>query len=118
MQISIGSSLNCFRFWALPPIPPCQRARLNLNAWRHLMRLRSYCCANGTCRWYLLALVLTQTERVTLRVYMAMLNSVVGKHMYGMKAALGVITSILSVVFRLIRHKHLVSGPSFGELMK
>ena len=65
---------------------------------------------------YLLALLLTQREWVTLPVYMATLTSAMGGQMYGMKAALGVIAAIPPVVFGLIIQKHLVRGLTFGAL--
>ena len=65
---------------------------------------------------YLLALMLTQKEWVTLPVYMATLTSAMGGQMYGMKAALGVIAAIPPVVFGLMIQKHLVRGLTFGAL--
>ena len=65
---------------------------------------------------YLLALLLTQKEWVTLPVYMATLTSAMGGQMYGMKAALGVIAAIPPVVFGLMIQKHLVRGLTFGAL--
>ena len=65
---------------------------------------------------YLLALMLTQKNWVTLPVYMATLTSAMGGQMYGMKAALGVIAAIPPVVFGLMIQKHLVRGLTFGAL--
>jgi multiple sugar transport system permease protein len=65
---------------------------------------------------YLLALLLTQKEWVTLPVYMATLTSAMGGQMYGMKAALGVIAAVPPVVFGLMIQKHLVRGLTFGAL--
>ena len=65
---------------------------------------------------YLLALLLTQKEWVTLPVYMATLTSAMGGQMYGMKAALGVIAAIPPVIFGLLIQKHLVRGLTFGAL--
>lgn len=65
---------------------------------------------------YLLALMLTQKEWVTLPVYMATLSSAMGGQMYGMKAALGVIAAIPPVIFGLMIQKHLVRGLTFGAL--
>lgn len=65
---------------------------------------------------YLLALLLTQKEWVTLPVYMATLTSAMGGQMYGMKAALGVIAAVPPVVFGLLIQKHLVRGLTFGAL--
>ena len=65
---------------------------------------------------YLLALMLTQKQWVTLPVYMATLTSAMGGQMYGMKAALGVIAAIPPVIFGLVIQKHLVRGLTFGAL--
>ncbi len=64
---------------------------------------------------YLLALLLTQNEWVTLPVFMSTLNSAMGE-MYGMKAALGLIAAIPPVVLGLLIQKHLVRGLTFGAL--
>jgi multiple sugar transport system permease protein len=65
---------------------------------------------------YLLALLLTQKEWVTLPVYMSSLTSALGGQMYGMKAALGLIEAIPPVLFGLLIQKHLVRGLTFGAL--
>lgn len=65
---------------------------------------------------YLLALLLTQKDWVTLPVYMATLTSAMGGQMYGMKAALGIIAAIPPVIFGLMIQKHLVRGLTFGAL--
>ncbi len=65
---------------------------------------------------YLLALLLTQKEWITLPVYMATLTSAMGGQMYGMKAALGLIAAIPPIIFGLIIQKHLVRGLTFGAL--
>ena len=65
---------------------------------------------------YLLALMLTQKEWVTLPVYMATLTSAMGGQMYGMKAALGIIAAIPPIIFGLLIQKHLVRGLTFGAL--
>ncbi|SHF72130.1 multiple sugar transport system permease protein [Kaistia soli DSM 19436] len=64
---------------------------------------------------YLLALLLTQKNWVTLPVFMSTLNSAMGE-MYGMKAALGLIAAIPPVVLGLLIQKHLVRGLTFGAL--
>ena len=71
-----------------------------------------------TLNWsdYLLALLLTQKEWITLPVYMSSLNSPMGGQMYGMKAALGIIAAIPPVIFGLLIQKHLVRGLTFGAL--
>jgi multiple sugar transport system permease protein len=65
---------------------------------------------------YLLALLLTQKNWVTLPIYMSTLTSPMGGQMYGMKAALGLIAAIPPVVFGLLIQKHLVRGLTFGAL--
>jgi multiple sugar transport system permease protein len=64
---------------------------------------------------YLLALLLTQKEWVTLPVFMSTLNTAMGE-MYGVKAALGLIAAIPPVVLGLLIQKHLVRGLTFGAL--
>lgn len=65
---------------------------------------------------YLLALLLTQKNWVTLPVYMATLTSAMGGQMYGMKAALGLIAALPPVIFGILIQKHLVRGLTFGAL--
>ncbi len=64
---------------------------------------------------YLLALLLTQKDWVTLPVFMSTLNTALGE-MYGVKAALGLIAAIPPVVLGLLIQKHLVRGLTFGAL--
>ena len=64
---------------------------------------------------YLLALLLTQKEWVTLPVFMSNLNTAMGE-MYGVKAALGIIAAIPPVILGLLIQKHLVRGLTFGAL--
>jgi len=65
---------------------------------------------------YLLALLLTQKEWVTLPVYMSTLSAAMSGQMYGMKAALGILAAVPPVVFGLLIQKHLVRGLTFGAL--
>jgi len=65
---------------------------------------------------YLLALLLTRKDWVTLPVYMSSLASAMGGQMYGMKAALGLIAAIPPVVFGIMIQKYLVRGLTFGAL--
>jgi multiple sugar transport system permease protein len=65
---------------------------------------------------YLLALLLTQKNWITLPIYMSTLTSPMGGQMYGMKAALGMIAAIPPVIFGLLIQKHLVRGLTFGAL--
>ena len=64
---------------------------------------------------YLLALLLTQKQWLTLPVYMSTLNTAMGE-MYGIKAALGLIAAIPPVILGLLIQKHLVRGLTFGAL--
>ncbi|SCY84555.1 carbohydrate ABC transporter permease [Rhizobium sp. NFACC06-2] len=64
---------------------------------------------------YLLALLLTQKDWVTLPVFMSNLNTAMGE-MYGVKAALGIIAAIPPVILGLLIQKHLVRGLTFGAL--
>jgi multiple sugar transport system permease protein len=64
---------------------------------------------------YLLALLLTQKQWVTLPVFMSTLNTAMGE-MYGVKAALGLIAAIPPVILGLVIQKHLVRGLTFGAL--
>ncbi|MBT5241717.1 MAG: carbohydrate ABC transporter permease [Rhodospirillaceae bacterium] len=65
---------------------------------------------------YLLALLLTRKDWVTLPVYMSSLASAMGGQMYGMKAALGLIAAVPPVVFGIMIQKYLVRGLTFGAL--
>ena len=65
---------------------------------------------------YLLALLLTSKNWITLPIYMSTLTSPIGGQMYGMKAALGLIAAIPPVIFGLLIQKHLVRGLTFGAL--
>ncbi|UWQ19883.1 carbohydrate ABC transporter permease [Jannaschia sp. M317] len=64
---------------------------------------------------YLLALLLTQRQWVTLPVFMSTMNTAMGE-MYGMKAALGLLAAIPPVILGLLIQKHLVRGLTFGAL--
>jgi len=65
---------------------------------------------------YLLALLLTRKDWVTLPVYMSSLASAMGGQMYGMKAALGLIAAVPPVIFGIMIQKYLVRGLTFGAL--
>ncbi len=123
-----------FAFWLMKtffdevPIEIEEAARVDgCSHWRVFWRITLPIVKPGlaTCalfifilNWsdYLLALLLTQKEWVTLPVYMATLTSAMGGQMYGMKAALGVIAAIPPVIFGLLIQKHLVRGLTFGAL--
>lgn len=65
---------------------------------------------------YLIALMLTTREWVTVPVYMASLSSSMTGQLYGAKAALGLIAAVPPVVLGIMIQKHLVRGLTFGAL--
>ena len=65
---------------------------------------------------YLIALLLTTREWVTIPVYMASLSSSMTGQLYGAKAALGLIAAVPPVVLGIAIQKHLVRGLTFGAL--
>jgi multiple sugar transport system permease protein len=65
---------------------------------------------------YVIALLLTRKDWVTIPVYMNALSSAMTGQMYGAKAALGLIAAIPPVVFGIMIQKHLVRGLTFGAL--
>ncbi len=65
---------------------------------------------------YLIGLLLTTREWVTIPVYMASLSSSMTGQLYGAKAALGLIAAIPPVVLGIAIQRHLVRGLTFGAL--
>ena len=65
---------------------------------------------------YVIALLLTRKDWVTIPVYMNELKSAMTGQMYGAKAALGLIAVIPPVILGIIIQKHLVRGLTFGAL--
>ena len=65
---------------------------------------------------FLIALLLTTKDWVTIPVFMNELFTAMTGPMYGAKAALGLIAAIPPVVFGIIIQKHLVRGLTFGAL--
>lgn len=65
---------------------------------------------------YVIALLLTRKDWVTIPVYMNALTSAMTGQMYGAKAALGLIAVIPPVILGIIIQKHLVRGLTFGAL--
>ena len=65
---------------------------------------------------YAVALFLTSKDWVTIPVYMNSLSSAVTGHMYGAKAALGLIAAVPPIIFGLIIQRDLVRGLTFGAL--
>lgn len=65
---------------------------------------------------YLMALLLTRKDWVTIPVYMNSLATAMGGELYGMKAALGLIAAIPPVILGLSIQRYLVRGLTFGAL--
>jgi len=65
---------------------------------------------------YLIALLLTTRDWVTIPVYMTSLSSSMTGQLYGAKAALGLIAAVPPVVMGIAIQKHLVRGLTFGAL--
>lgn len=65
---------------------------------------------------YIMALLLTRKDWVTIPVYMNSLATAMGGELYGMKAALGLIAAIPPVVLGLSIQRYLVRGLTFGAL--
>lgn len=65
---------------------------------------------------YLIALLLTTRNWVTVPVYMASLSSSMTGQLYGAKAALGLIAAVPPVILGIVIQKHLVRGLTFGAL--
>lgn len=65
---------------------------------------------------YLIALLLTTKEWVTIPVYMASLSSSMTGQLYGAKAALGLIAAVPPVILGIAIQRHLVRGLTFGAL--
>jgi multiple sugar transport system permease protein len=65
---------------------------------------------------YLIGLLLTTKEWVTIPVYMTSLSSSMTGQLYGAKAALGLIAAVPPVVLGIAIQKYLVRGLTFGAL--
>ena len=65
---------------------------------------------------YLMALLLTRKDWVTIPVYMNALATAMGGQLYGMKAALGLIAAIPPVILGMTIQRYLVRGLTFGAL--
>lgn len=98
----------------------CSRARVFLRITLPMMRapLASAALFVFILNWsdYLIALLLTTREWVTIPVYMASLSSSMTGQLYGAKAALGLIAAVPPVVLGVLIQKHLVRGLTFGAL--
>jgi len=98
----------------------CSRFRVFLKITLPMMRpaLASSALFVFILNWsdYLIALLLTTRDWVTIPVYMASLSSSMTGQLYGAKAALGLIAAIPPVVMGIAIQKHLVRGLTFGAL--
>jgi len=65
---------------------------------------------------YILALLLTRKDWVTIPVYMNSLATAMGGDLYGMKAALGLMAAIPPVILGISIQRYLVRGLTFGAL--
>jgi multiple sugar transport system permease protein len=65
---------------------------------------------------YVLALMLTRREWVTLPVFLNDLNSAQTGQLYGAKAAVGLIAVVPPLILGMLIQKHLVRGLTFGAL--
>lgn len=65
---------------------------------------------------YLIALLLTTRDWITIPVYMASLSSSMTGQLYGAKAALGLIAAVPPVIMGIAIQKQLVRGLTFGAL--
>ncbi|MCG8357228.1 MAG: carbohydrate ABC transporter permease [Kiloniellales bacterium] len=65
---------------------------------------------------YIMALLLTRKDWVTIPVYMNALATAMGGQLYGMKAALGLIAAIPPVILGMTIQRYLVRGLTFGAL--
>ncbi len=98
----------------------CSRARV---FWRITLPIMRAPLAAATLfvfilNWsdYLIALLLTTREWVTIPVYMASLSSSMTGQLYGAKAALGLIAAVPPVVLGILIQRHLARGLTFGAL--
>ena len=65
---------------------------------------------------YVLALMLTREQWITIPVFMNDLNSAQTGQLYGAKAALGLIAIVPPMIVGMLIQKHLVRGLTFGAL--
>ena len=65
---------------------------------------------------YVLALMLTRRDWITIPVFLNELNSAQTGQLYGAKAALGLIAIIPPMILGLLIQRHLVRGLTFGAL--
>ncbi len=98
----------------------CTRMRVFMKITLPMMRpaLASSALFVFILNWsdYLISLLLTTREWVTIPVYMASLSSSMTGQLYGAKAALGLIAAVPPVVMGIAIQRHLVRGLTFGAL--
>lgn len=98
----------------------CSRWRVFLRITLPMMRpaLASSALFVFILNWsdYLIALLLTTRDWVTIPVYMASLSSSMTGQLYGAKAALGLIAAVPPVIMGIAIQKQLVRGLTFGAL--
>jgi multiple sugar transport system permease protein len=98
----------------------CSRFRVFMKITLPMMRapLASSALLVFILNWsdYLIALLLTTKNWVTIPVYMASLSSSMTGQLYGAKAALGLLAAIPPVILGIAIQKHLVRGLTFGAL--
>ncbi|WP_159588171.1 carbohydrate ABC transporter permease [Chelativorans xinjiangense] len=98
----------------------CSRFRVFMRVTLPMMRapLASSALFVFILNWsdYLIALLLTTREWVTIPVYMASLSSSMTGQLYGAKAALGLIAAVPPVILGIAIQRHLVRGLTFGAL--
>jgi multiple sugar transport system permease protein len=98
----------------------CSRWRVFLKITMPMMRpaLASSALFVFILNWsdYLIALLLTTRDWVTIPVYMASLSSSMTGQLYGAKAALGLIAAVPPVIMGIAIQKQLVRGLTFGAL--
>jgi multiple sugar transport system permease protein len=98
----------------------CSRLRVFLRITLPVMRapLASSALFVFILNWsdYLISLLLTTREWVTVPVYMASLSSSMTGQLYGAKAALGLIAAVPPIILGILIQRHLVRGLTFGAL--
>ncbi|PJE37163.1 carbohydrate ABC transporter permease [Pseudooceanicola lipolyticus] len=98
----------------------CSRWRVFLKITLPMMRpaLASSALFVFILNWsdYLIALLLTTRDWITVPVYMASLSSSMTGQLYGAKAALGLIAAVPPVIMGIAIQKQLVRGLTFGAL--
>jgi multiple sugar transport system permease protein len=98
----------------------CSRLRVFLRITLPVMRapLASSALFVFILNWsdYLISLLLTTREWVTVPVYMASLSSSMTGQLYGAKAALGLIAAVPPIILGVLIQRHLVRGLTFGAL--